>query len=597
MLAADVSLDFEAARLLSPKRKSTEAENLEQLADEQLNHFGLKKESDYGQAMRQACLRLYGAMSDVSQLWRITGETLDGLPREDRVAYFNAKKFLCFQLAKILDTLQNPFRKVYQSMQGSERNMLARGPYPVFDNVTALFSANPVIVRTATYIYACTEWVDDAFRGREFLHEIYSRLLNPTSVSLANHIVDVEAGPYAPDYMAWNFNSGMAAIDGLLSSQLRRNDIVIASRHVYGGTWQLLHDYYARPDKMNVQLEWFDGYDGPSFEDFLKEVSQRHEQALSTGSKLLVYLESPCNPFGYVLDMPEICRIAHEHGHMVVQDATVGTPFLNRPLARENKAERPDFVIHSYTKDLTGNGNVTAGVIIGENHRMFQPKGESMLGVSWEETIFWGVYYIKGAFLESEGAFEVLSGMKTLEGRMLQKCINTLVLVRWLNAHPHIRVHSNAVEDNENSLIRERNMRYGLPAPLFAIDFESAGLNKETFVKFFDNLSPGMDHQVSLGQSNTVCLCPALTTHSELDETALLEAGIYPTTIRIAVGLENPKEVLAHFRDALYLATEEVYPGFADMCLSDEATDTLVRDTYLEVHGAHAHAFKPMARR
>ncbi len=228
--------DFEAARLLSPRRKSTAAKDIPELADEQLGHFGIDPHSPYGQAMRHACLSLYQTQGDVQQLWRITDETLADLPREDRVAYFNAKKFLCFQLAKILDTLQNPFRKTYQSMHKSDRSIIARGPYPIFDNVTALFSANPVIVRTATYIYACTEWVDDAFRGREFLHEIYSRLLNPTSVSLANHIVDVEAGPYAADYMAWNFNSGMAAIDGLLASLLHQGDIVIASRNVYGGT-------------------------------------------------------------------------------------------------------------------------------------------------------------------------------------------------------------------------------------------------------------------------------------------------------------------------------------------------------------------------
>ncbi len=109
--------------------------------------------------------------------------------------------------------------------------MQAKGPYPVFDNVTALFSANPVIVRTATYIYACTEWVDDAFHGKEALHEIYSRLLNPTSISLANHIVDLEAGRHASEYLAWNFNSGMAAIDTLLGHRLGNEDIVIVSRN------------------------------------------------------------------------------------------------------------------------------------------------------------------------------------------------------------------------------------------------------------------------------------------------------------------------------------------------------------------------------
>lgn len=92
----------------------------------------------------------------------------------------------------------------------------------MFDNVTAIFSANPVIARTATYIYACAEWIADAFEGKELLLEIYSRLLNPTAIALANYIVDLEAGPYAREYFAWNFNSGMAAIDAVLAHVLGR---------------------------------------------------------------------------------------------------------------------------------------------------------------------------------------------------------------------------------------------------------------------------------------------------------------------------------------------------------------------------------------
>jgi cystathionine beta-lyase/cystathionine gamma-synthase len=305
---------------------------------------------------------------------------------------------------------------------------------------------------------------------------------------------------------------------------------------------------------------------------------------------LYIYLESPCNPFGYVLDVPGISKLAHARGHVVVHDATVATPFLTRPLQREDRSERPDYVIHSYTKDLTGNGNATAGVVIGENHRMFQPKGEQAKGVSWDQTLFWGVYFVKGAFLDSDKAFEVMSGMKTLEARMLQKCINTLVMVRWLNAHPAINVHCNALSDNPNSRRREKLMRNGLPAPLFAIDMEGAGLDRETFIRFFDNLSPGLDHQVSLGQNNTVCLCPAFTSHSELDEQALKEAGISPTTIRIAVGLENPKEVLGHFQNALRLVVDPRHPGFSSLLPDADETDELVTSTYMDVHRAHVES-------
>jgi O-acetylhomoserine/O-acetylserine sulfhydrylase-like pyridoxal-dependent enzyme len=576
--------EIEAAKLLSPLRSSTRERTLEGLSAEQLGHFGIDPGTDFGRALMQTAQDLYRAQADVHRLWQITLETIGNLDRKDRVAYFNAKKFLCFQMAKVLDTLQNPFRRAYQSLSLSDASLYAKGPYPVFDNVTAIFSATPVVVRTATYIYACTEWVDDAFKGKELLHEIYSRLLNPTSISLANHIVDAEAGPHASEYLAWNFNSGMAAIDAVFGHLLCHGDVVLASRNIYGGTYQLLHDHYGRKDKLGVALEWFDGYDAREFAACLEATTRRRGQVLANGGKLLVYLESPCNPHGYVLDVPAICRSAHERGHEVVLDSTIATPFLNKPLRREDRNERPDFVIHSYTKDLTGNGSATAGVVIGENHRMFLPKGESARGVSWDETLFWSVYYVKGAFLDADKAFEVLSGMKTLELRMLQKSINTLVLARALDRHPDIRVNCNAVEGNPNARLRASLLELGLPAPLFTVDFEGARIPREAFVSFFDMLSPAFDHQVSLGQSNTVVLCPALTSHSELGPGALEAAGISPSTIRISVGHEDPRELHAHFVGAARLALEPHRPGFCDRFSSPEEMDGLYAETYLDVH-------------
>jgi O-acetylhomoserine (thiol)-lyase len=589
------SQDFAAAKLLSPRRRTSEATSLAELADEQLRHFGIDAESDYGRSLHSAALNLYRAQADVTRLWEITLGSIDGLDRSDRIAYFNAKKFLCFQMAKVLDTFQNPFRKAYQSLGFSETSQHAKGPYPVFDNVTAVFAANPVIVRSATYIYACTEWVNDAFEGKELLLEIYSRLLNPTSVSLANYIVDIECGPYASEYMAWNFNSGMAAIDTLLSHRIRRDEVVIASRNVYGGTYQLLHDWFAREDKLNIQLEWFDGQSGQDFAELLADVEERHADLLARQSEIFVFLESPCNPHGYVVDYPAICRIAHDRGHVVALDSTVATPFLQKPLQRADRAERPDYVIHSYTKDLTGNGNATGGVVIGENHLMFIPKGQSYAGVSWEETLFWGVYYIKGAFLDADTAFEVISGMKTMELRVLQKCINTLILARFLASHPRIRVNCNAVEGDPNRPIRDRVLQFGLSAPLFTIDFEEAGLDTETFVRFFDSLEPAFHHQVTLGQSNTVVLCPAMTSHSEMDDEALHDAGIARTTIRVAVGDENPKELIAHFVSAARLAIDPGAPGFSDGFLSPAETDALVRSTYLKVHEAYVDSLPTTA--
>src|SRR5690606_22428030 len=130
-----------------------------------------------------------------------------------------------------------------------------------------------------------------------------------------------------------------------------------------------------RKANLDIAIEAFEGYGGDDFEQALRQVHQKHRDRFDAGRRAYLHLESPCNPHGYFLDVPEICRRAHAADVRVVLDATVGTPFLVRPLQRSDPAERPDFVIHSYTKDLSGSGAVVAGVLIGPNDDMFLPKG------------------------------------------------------------------------------------------------------------------------------------------------------------------------------------------------------------------------------
>jgi O-acetylhomoserine/O-acetylserine sulfhydrylase-like pyridoxal-dependent enzyme len=579
------------ARILSPRRKTTQATSLHGLALEQLEHFHIDPESPTGQPLLALAEKLYAAHGDVMALWAATTRELAGLPRQDRLALFNAKKFLSFQLAKLLDTLQNPARQTHQSLRYSNTTMLAKGPYPVFDNVTAIFSATPVITRTATYLYACSEWIDDAFQGREFLHEIYSRLMNPTSISLANHIVDIEAGPMAAEYMAWNFNSGMAAIDAALAHVVGYQDIVLSSRNIYGGAYQLLHDWFGKRSNLDVSVIFFDGFTTADFTQALARVRKQHAARLKAGRRIYVYLESPCNPHGVFLDVPGIARAAHAAGLTVLCDCTVGTPFLVRPLQQPNPTERPDYVIHSYTKDLTGHGTTTAGVVIGRNEDMFLPKGDTApSGKTWHDTLFWNVYYIKGAFLDSDKAFEVLTGMKTLELRLLKKCINTLVFARWLASNPLVTVSGPANPQDPNHATAARLSYLGLPAPLFTINFEAAKISRITLERFFDSLTPMFGHMVSLGQSNTLVLCPALTSHSELGREALREAGITPTTIRIAVGDESPRELIGDFLEAARSAIDAALPGFSRKFMSAADIDPMIDEVYTDVHRRHAAA-------
>jgi O-acetylhomoserine/O-acetylserine sulfhydrylase-like pyridoxal-dependent enzyme len=565
-----------------------------QLVSEQLVHFGIDGASPFGSTLGRIAERLYECEADVERLWQITLESIQSLDRSDRIAYFNAKKFLSFQFAKLLDMLQQPSRRTYQSLGYSPTTQYSKGPYPVFDNVTAIFAANPVIARTATYIYACAEWIADAFEGKELLLEIYSRLLNPTAVSLANHIVDLEAGPHAGQYFAWNFNSGMAAIDSVLAHVLGRDDLIITSRNIYGGAHQLIHDWYAKPANLEIAIESFDGFTGDEFLACWQQVQARHATRLAQGRRAYVYIESPCNPHGYVLDVPAICRAAHQAGLRVLLDATVGTPFLSRPLQRDDPAERPDFVIHSYTKDLSGTGSVIAGVVIGRNEDMFIPKGQSVGSVAWNDTLFWNVYYVKGAFLNSDAAFEVLQGIRTLEVRMLAKCINTQILARFLDGHPDVTVHCNVLSGDENAALRERLMFLGLPAPLFTIDFESARLPREAFQRFFDNLAPTFGHMISLGQSNTIVSCPALTTHSELSPADLAHAGITPSTIRFAVGDEDPKDLILHLVHTARFTIDPEVPGFSTRFMSGRDVDRLVRECYLDTHRRYIESKPPI---
>ena len=579
------------ARILSPRRKTTRATSLRGLAIEQLAHFHIDPRSPTGRPLLALAEKLYASHGDVMELWEATTRELARLPREDRLALFNAKKFLSFQLAKLLDTLQNPARKTHQSLRYSNTTMLAKGPYPVFDNVTAIFSATPVITRTATYLYACSEWIDDAFHGKELMLEIYSRLMNPTSISLANHIVDIECGPLAGEYMAWNFNSGMGAIDGILSHLVGYQDIILASRNIYGGAHQLIHDWFGKRANLDAGVVFFDGVTAADFQKALAAARKKYATRLAAGRRVYVYLESPCNPHGVFLDVPAICTAAHAAGHTVILDSTVGTPFLVRPLRQPEPARRPDYVLHSYTKDLGGHGTTTAGVVIGRNEDMFIPKGEtSPSGKSWQDTLFWNVYYIKGAFLDSDKAFEVLTGMKTLEERMLKKCINTVIFARWLASHPLVGVVGPANPADPTHAIAERISYLSLPAPLFTINFEQAPVPRLAFERFFDTLAPMFGHMVSLGQSNTLVLCPALTSHSELSAGALREAGITPTTIRIAVGDESPRELIGDFLAAVRNSLDVELPGFSARFLQGEAVDRLVDETYLDIHRRHAAA-------
>ena len=219
---------------------------------------------------------------------------------------------------------------------------------------------------------------------------------------------------------------------------------------------------------------------------------------------------------------------------------------------------------------------------------MFIPKGESVGDRSWDGTMFWNVYFVKGAFLNADAAFEVIQGIRTLDVRMLRKCVNTQILARFLAAHPQIKVHSHVLESDENFDLRESQMELGLPAPLFTIDMGE--IPRLAFRRFFDSLSPVFSHMISLGQSNTIVSCPSLTTHSELDEDSLAKAGMTPTTIRFAIGDEEPLDLISHLIHTAQATIDKEVPGFSDDFPNHDQIGKLVRECYLTSHEKYIDA-------
>ena len=267
---------------------------------------------------------------------------------------------------------------------------------------------------------------------------------------------------------------------------------------------------------------------------------------LAAGRRTYVYLESPCNPHGYVLDVPGICRAAHGLNMRVILDATVGTPFLTTPLQRPNSAERPDFVLHSYTKDLSGTGSVIAGVVIGRNEDMFLPKGESAGGIAWNDTLFWNVYYVKGAFLNADAAFEVLQGLRTLEVRMLQHDCNGGVVAKFLAGHKKVkRVFYPGLPDHPQHALAKRQMR-GFGS---MVTFETGSLRNAK--KMLARVGPVCSLGESLGGVETLISHPATMTHAALGVKGRAAIGITDGMVRISVGIENVEDIIADLEQAL----------------------------------------------
>ncbi|GLW63485.1 methionine gamma-lyase [Actinomadura rubrobrunea] len=336
---------------------------------------------------------------------------------------------------------------------------------------------------------------------------MYGRIGNPTVTAFENAAAELEggAGAYATA-------SGMGAISAVLLALLRTGDHVIAQSCLYGGTWALLRDLRER---WGVEVSEVSGDDPDEVRAALRPTTR------------LLYLETIANPMTQVADIPALAAVAREAGVITVVDNTFA-PLLCRPLDLG-----ADIVVHSATKYMSGHGDIVGGVAVFADHAVYRRV--------WDHAVE------MGATADPFAAWLLVRGMATLPMRVERHSATALELARRLAAHPSVEnVHYPGLPGHPQHELAGRVLSGGYGGVL---SFEPAG-GRDAGRTFSEavrvaRLAP------SLGDTKTLVMHPASTSHRQLDADALAAAGIGEATVRVAVGLEDPDDLWADFEQAL----------------------------------------------
>ncbi|MFI4926678.1 MAG: O-succinylhomoserine sulfhydrylase [Burkholderiales bacterium] len=335
----------------------------------------------------------------------------------------------------------------------------------------------------------------------------YGRTSNPTVTSFELRLAAME-GTEA----AIGTSTGMAAILLLGMGVLRAGDHVICSRSVFGSTLNLFAKEFG---KFGVESSFVSQTD-------LKE----WQSAVKPNTKLL-FAETPTNPLTDVCDISALAEIAHGAGALLAVDNCFCSPALQRPVELG-----ADFIIHSGTKYLDGQGRVMAGALCGTR--------------KWVDEVFAPIVRTAGMTLAPFNAWVVLKGLETLGIRMQAQCANALEVARFLEAHPSVsRVYYPGLESHGQHALAMRQQS-GLGGAVLSFDVKGgdpASLRGNAFTVI--DSSEVMSIATNLGDTKTIITHPATTSHGRLSEEQRQAAGIGQGLIRLAVGLEHVDDIKA----------------------------------------------------
>ena len=399
------------------------------------------------------------------------------------------------------------------------------------------------IYQTTSFVFDSAEHAAALFNLQTF-GNVYSRLSNPTVAALEERVAALEGGR-----AGLASASGMAAETMALTTLLQAGDHVVAASALYGGTVSLLA---VNLRKFGIECSFVDASD-------LSAVA-----AAMQANTRAVFAESLGNPSLQVLDIAAVAEVAHAHGVPLMVDNTVASPYLCNPIDWG-----ADVVIHSATKYLGGHGTTLAGVIV-ESGRFPWDNGKfpgmTEPSVGYHGVKFWETFgdfaftmrarmenlRVFGATLAPTSAWQILQGIETLPLRMERHCRNALAVARHLQNHPKVSwVHYPGLPDHPQHALVQKQMRSvdGVPGGSGLLVFGVKG-GLPAGVRFIES-ARFMSHLANIGDTRTLIIHPASTTHRQLDEAQQIKAGVLPDMVRMSVGLEHIDDILWDIDQAL----------------------------------------------
>jgi len=405
---------------------------------------------------------------------------------------------------------------------------------------------DPVTGARSTPIYQTTAYVfDDAEHAAELFNlqtfgYIYSRITNPTVTVLEERIAALEGGRGAVAAA-----SGHAAQFLTAATLLEAGDEFIASRNLYGGS---VTQFGLSFPKLGWTCHFVDGTEPQNFENAM------------TDRVKFIFCEGLANPGGIVLDLERIAAIAHRHGIPLVVDNTLASPYLCRPFEWG-----ADLVIHSTTKFIGGHGNTMGGITV-ESGRFDWKQNDKFPGLSQPDQAYHGVTFAEtfgdfgftmkmrtvalrdyGPSMAAMAAWNLLQGVETLPLRMERHCSNAQAVAEFLEAHPKVGwVSYSGLRSSPYYELGKKYLPKGAGAVLtFGLKggYE-AGVKVVNAVEMFSHLA-------NIGDTRSLIIHPASTTHRQLSEEEQVGAGAGPDVVRLSVGIETIDDIIADLDQAL----------------------------------------------